>query len=213
MPRAALPARLWLRAARGKRGATWIILDAGRQHGTGCGADARGQAEGKLAAYLAAKHETAPRPQRRRDETPVGDVLSVYCDEVVPRQARPVKVAARVGRLVEWWGDKLLSDISPTTCRAYVAAHSKGGGRRDLEDLRAAINHHAKRDLHVGMVVVELPPKGKPRAKYLTRDEVARLLWVCWRHTREQVPRAALAAASAWRAEVSTTCATSRASS
>lgn len=33
-----------------------------------------------------------------------------------------------------------------------------------------------------------LPKKGKPRPKYLTRDEVARLLWVCWRHRRVQIP-------------------------
>ncbi len=188
MPRSALPARLWLRPARGKRVANWIILDAGRHIGTGCGEDAREEAEGKLLAYLAQKHDVAPRRQRRLDQTPIGDVLSVYLDEVVPRQASPTKVTARVSRLVEWWGDKLLSDVSPATCRAYVAARSKGGGRRDLEDLRAAVNHHAKRELHVGLVSVELPAKGKPRAKYLTRDEVAKLLWICWRHTREQKP-------------------------
>ena len=82
----------------------------------------------------------------------------------------------------------MLSEVSPSTCRTYVATRKKGGGRRDLEDLRAAINHHAKRDLHSGLITVELPPKGKPRDKYLTRDEIARLLWVCWRHKREQVP-------------------------
>lgn len=114
--------------------------------------------------------------------------MSVYLDEIVPTQARPVKVASRIGRLLEWWGGMMLSDVSPTTTRAYAASRRKGGARRDLEDLRAAINHHAKRGLHTGMVDVVLPAKGKPRAKYLTRGEVARLLWVCWRHEREQVP-------------------------
>ena len=33
-----------------------------------------------------------------------------------------------------------------------------------------------------------LPPKGNPRSKFLTRSEVARLLWVCYRHTRVQRP-------------------------
>lgn len=82
----------------------------------------------------------------------------------------------------------MLSEVSPATCRAYVKARTKGGARRDLKDLRSAINHRAKRDLHSGFVEVVLPPKGQPRTKYLTRDEVARLLWVCWRHRRMQRP-------------------------
>lgn len=118
----------------------------------------------------------------------MSDVLSVYLDDVVPGQARPKKVADRIGRLIDWWGGMVLSEVSPATCRAYVKARTKGGGRRDLEDLRSAINHHAKRELHAGFVEVTLPPKGQPRTKYLTREEVARLLWVCWRHKRMQKP-------------------------
>src|SRR5262249_9658437 len=39
-----------------------------------------------------------------------------------------------------------------------------------------------------GVIEVALPEKGKPRPKYLTRAEVAKLLWACWRHKREQIP-------------------------
>lgn len=118
----------------------------------------------------------------------MSDVLSVYLDDVAPQQAQPMKTAARVDRLLDWWGGMMLSEVTPATCRSYAKARTKGGARRDLEDFRSAINHHASRDLHTGLIRVELPAKGKPRAKYLTRDEVARLLWVCWRHEREQVP-------------------------
>ncbi len=106
----------------------------------------------------------------------------------MPKQARPAKATSRIDRLIEWWGDMRLSEVNPTTCAAYAKARSKGGARRDLEDLRSAINHHARRDLHTGFVEVSLPQKGRPRTKYLTRDEVARLLWACWRHTRKQRP-------------------------
>jgi integrase len=60
--------------------------------------------------------------------------------------------------------------------------------RRNLEDLRAAINHHAARGLHTqaGSVMIELPQKGAPRTRWLTRSEVARLLWGCWRYREEQ---------------------------
>ncbi|HEX2554186.1 MAG TPA: site-specific integrase [Microvirga sp.] len=117
-------------------------------------------------------------------------MLSVYLDEVVPKQASPARVAARITRLIDWWGAKLLSEVTPATCRAYAAERKRGGSRRDLEDLRAAINHHAKRELHTGYIEVELPAKGEARSAWLTRDEAARLLWACWRHGRTvRLPR------------------------
>ena len=67
-------------------------------------------------------------------------------------------------------------------CRAYQAARNNGVvPARDLEDLRAAINHHAKEGLHRGIVRVSLPPRGVPRDRWLTRSEAARLIWTCWR--------------------------------
>lgn len=191
MPRKRKPARLWLRPAEGSREATWIILDSGRQYRTGCLSDAREEAERKLIEHLAWKHspgtvEKAIHPSL----VPIADVLSVYLDEVVPGLANPQKAADRLDRLGDWWGERRLSEVTHQTVRAYVAVRKRGGGRRDLEDLRAAINHHARRGLHSGYIDVELPKKGAPRIRWLTRSEVARLLWVCWRHRRPvRLPR------------------------
>lgn len=55
-----------------------------------------------------------------------------------------------------------------------------------LEDVRAAIQHHAKEGLHRGVVPVTLPDRGRPRDRWLSRDEVARLLWFCWRYREVQ---------------------------
>ena len=62
-----------------------------------------------------------------------------------------------------------------------------GGTRRDLEDLRAAINHHSKEGLHRGLVRVVLPAKGAARTRWLTRKEAADLLRVCWRAREAQI--------------------------
>ena len=53
--------------------------------------------------------------------------------------------------------------------------------RKDLEDLRAAINHHHREGLHTSAIKVVLPPKPPPRERWLTRQEAARLVRHCWR--------------------------------
>jgi hypothetical protein len=58
----------------------------------------------------------------------------------------------------QFFGDKMLSDVTGETCRAYVARRSTdAAARRELEDLRAAINHHRREGLHDKIVSVVLP--------------------------------------------------------
>jgi integrase len=111
----------------------------------------------------------------------------------VPGQARPEKAAERAERLLDFFGHMTLDEITGAKCREYAASRAGqgrsnkgtgGGAKRDLEDLRAAINHHQAEGLHRSTVRVVLPQKGKARQRWLTRAEAARVLWVCWR-TRE----------------------------
>jgi integrase len=53
--------------------------------------------------------------------------------------------------------------------------------RRELEDLRAAINYHRREGLCSEIISVMLPSKPDSREKWLTRPEAARLLWAAWR--------------------------------
>ena len=62
----------------------------------------------------------------------------------------------------------MLAEVNAQTCGQYVKARGRpGGARRDLEDLRAAINHHAREGLHRGLVRVALPAKGPGRDRWL----------------------------------------------
>jgi hypothetical protein len=56
--------------------------------------------------------------------------------------------------------------------------------RRELEDLRAAINHHRTEGCCSEAVGVWLPDKPLPRVGWLTRSKAARLLWAAWRPLR-----------------------------
>jgi integrase len=190
MPRHARGPYLWLRSPRerasGSDPALWIIRDAGHQHSTGLGMGERREAEKALAGYIASKYAPARR-ERAISEIPIADVINVYLADVAPNQARPEKAAERCGRLLEFFCTKRLDEVTGASCRAYAEWRgSNGGARRDLQDLAAAINHHAKEGLHRALVRVALPPRGKARQRWLTRDEVARLVWVCWRNREVQ---------------------------
>jgi integrase len=207
MPRPAKGTRIWLRPARyDKAGnvthhATWVILDAGKQHPTGCVAGEIEEAQSVLANYILERHKPK-RKEQDIESIDVADVLTIYDSDCRERQANKRTFDAMMERLTLWWGGKMLSDVTGETCRAYVESrkaayrerHAKrssekapkktggeGGARRDLETLRAAIEHHAKEGLHRGIVRVALPRSGGPKDRWLTRSEAARLLWTCWR--------------------------------
>ena len=191
MPRRKQPPRLWLRPARKGSGGTraravWVVLDGGRHVATGCVAGEDQKAQEFLAAYINEKYS----PERRvRDieSIDVADVLSVYDEDCRARQANKVKFDERLLRLVQYWGGKMLSEVTGVNCRAYTKFRgSNGGARRDLEDLRAAINHHSKEGFHRGNVRVTLPEKGLPRERWLDRSEAAKLIWACWRYRETQ---------------------------
>jgi integrase len=183
-------ARLWLRPARrskaGKvtRRAVWIILDSGRHIATGCSQAEIGRAEQVLAEYITRKYQPE-RLERELSDIDMSDVLSIYLDDCANRHANQKRFRGRISRLNDFWGGRNLADVTGASCREYVKHRgSSGGARRDLEDLRAAINHHAKEGFHRGLVRVVLPAKGPARDQWLSRQQTARLLWACWR-TRE----------------------------
>ena len=191
MPRRAKGPRLWLKPAYGTRAAVWVIRDGADVTSTGFGACEREKAEKILGEYLAQKHAPA-RQERERSLTPLADVLSLYATDCVPAHSRPVKSLERIERLLDFWGERSLENVTGSTCRAYVEHRhtinqGKGGGaRRDLEELRAAINHHAKEGLHRGLVRVTLPEKRPAPERWLTRAEAARLIWTCYSMREKQ---------------------------
>jgi integrase len=184
MPRRSKGVRLWLRPARrdgeGAHRSTWII-DGARHVATGCPAHEIAAAEDKLASYITGKYQPA-RKERDIEQIDVADVLSIYDNDCGGRQRNRRQFDARLARLNEFWGGKKLSEVTGETCREYAKWRgSAGGARRDLEDLRAAINHHSKEGFHRGIVRILLPRRGGRRMRWLNRKEAADLLRVCWR--------------------------------
>ena len=186
MPRPKRPPRLALRKDRdGIR--RYVIRDGEHYERTGCLENDLEGASEKLALYLARKREpvvTERRPQRLT----IGDVLMVYLTAREEKVTSLSEFEARIARLNEFWGHRAVADIRGDTCRAYVQeraakARKRGncgkftsGPRRELEDLRAAVNLYAK---EYGLDVVPrvtLPEKPPERQRWLTRSEAAALL-------------------------------------
>jgi integrase len=180
MPQRLKPPRLWLRPAQNGRAAFYVILDNGKQISTGTTDMAT--AEKALAAHVTAKYSRmAANTKRDTDQIPVADVVALYARNVLPNVA-DTNAKFRLKRVLAFFGDKTLADINGQLCRDYAKQSSTDAmARRDLEDLRSAINHHRKEGLHDRIVSIVLPPRRPPRERWLERWEAARLLRLAWR--------------------------------
>lgn len=187
MPRAAKGPRLYLVAARRNAegrivtAARWVIRDGGKMLSTGCGEGDVAGTHQALADYLRAAHRPA-RNQRSLDEISLADVLSIYATDHVAQHPDRHRIAQRLQRILDWWGGKTLAQVTGATCRAYTTHRGNtGGARRDLQDLSAAIGHHHREGYHREIVKVALPKRGEARDRWLSRSEVAKLVWTMWR--------------------------------
>lgn len=188
MSRPGKGARLYLRAGRRRADgsvierAMWIIRDGERRYSTGCSADAREEAERKLAQYLAEKHDPARHRNNRAELIPVADAIASYSEEVAPRHARPRETAARLDRLLDFFGAMQMADVNGTACRRYVRERgAESAARRELEDLRSAFRHYYTEGHVDRLIPVVLPSKSTSRERWLERSEAAQLLWAAWR--------------------------------
>ena len=206
MPRCSKGARLWLepeeRSKDGKilRRAAWVIRDGARKIRTGCAREDRQQAERALADHIVSKYQAPRQRGRHPAEILVLDVLNIYIADKAPGHARPEETKQRVLTLADFWQPFSLADVTGARCREYVRSRvgqpwkssrptadrparrvTEAAARRELEDLRAAINHHRMEGLCAEIVSVVLPEKSEPRIVWLTRSEAARIIRAAWR--------------------------------
>lgn len=192
MPRQSKGPRLWLQPSRDRDDGTtersvWIIRDGTAKRSTGAGARELGKAEAALADYILSKNKVSRVSNRDPSQIQVADVITIYSDDIARHRVRPQETAARLGRLLGHFGGMPLSQINRQSCADYVLVRGhQAAARRELEDLRAAINHHWKAGLCNSVIPVVLPDRGIARERWLTRLEVARLVWAAWRYREKQ---------------------------
>ncbi len=176
MPRKRLPPRLYIRRRRGRE-AVYCIRDGEREVSTGCLEGDREGAEKALALFIATKYE-APSSTRDPERITVGECLNIYAREHAPSTAAPERIAWAIEALAEFWADKPVSGVTAFACRLYAKKRSKAPGtiRRELGTMSAALRYCEMEGYLTRAPAVVRPKKPPAKDRWLTREEVARLL-------------------------------------
>jgi integrase len=150
-----------------------------------------------LNAYAKAQEAKADNPEP-------GDTDDI----ILVRERKSERIGFAMIPLLAWWGpEHTVADIKITTCEEYRNARLRGDVRRldeeqrptplktvklatisrELGILRSALSWAVQNELLTSAPFVKLPPKQPGRDRWLTRSEVARLLW-----SARQEPKARL---------------------
>lgn len=177
MPRRSKGARLWERKRKG-RDPVWVIKDEGGIE-ISTSTSSRSEAEIQLSTYIANKFR--PSGPAAADEITIGHILAIYAEEHAPSVADPARIGYAIDALDPFWGDKPASFIKGATCRRYTTQRGAAIAtvRRELATLRAALNYCAKEGYLIGAPIVSMPDKPETEERWLSRQQVAILLWAC----------------------------------
>lgn len=210
MPRRGQGPRLELRQDDGRK-PIYVIrwYERGRKRERSTGTGCRAEAEEALADFLVAGEQRPAGPTHARPRDPhkvlITDILTDYAVEHGSGAHDPARIAIAIVHLTRYWANKTAGDINQASCQSYGAQRSYERGpknaryirkaapgtiRRELEVLRAAVHHaeRARRILYAPHVY--LPSKPAHKDIWLTRDDVARLLWACrTEHVKGYLPK------------------------
>jgi integrase len=107
----------------------------------------------------------------------VADILAAYANDIAAHRKSRVNISYNIGNLLRYFGTKPASAITARECRAYAATKTDPAAAQDLKVLRAACNHWSREYAQITPApVVWKPQEGKPRERWLTRSELAKLL-------------------------------------
>lgn len=194
--------RIVWRGERGKLGekgyrcGSWVIREGPKEKRLGLAEHQRDEAERELAAYIAGKEAAAKTAERLAtgaalppEEFLIADGLAYYGEVHAPETADPARIGYAMQALLPYWGAKTVSQINEQTCREYARQRrdegvGNGTIRRELGIMRAALNRCRRMGNLTSVPFMVLPKKPAPRDRWLTRDEVAKLLWAARRRPK-----------------------------
>jgi integrase len=114
----------------------------------------------------------------RPDKRSIASCLSAYLLDKQEMGKVMSVITYSVDALLTYWAANTVADVTPQTCRAYMKFRKRAVGtvRRELANLRAAINNDYAEGRLTSVVPVWVPPMPKSKDRWLTRREFAALL-------------------------------------
>lgn len=186
MPRRKLPPKLVLKKQKtGNK--YWYIRYEHREHATGYSEQETAGAQEKLQLFL---NELRDRDKATNSSSEIflADVLQKYAQDKYNIVHQPDRMILRIERLNAFFGAlPLVGGATGDKCREFVNGRGQVAARRELEILRAAVNHWLKETgQQKGSFSIWMPPNPRPRDDYFQRDEAARMLSTIYRARESQ---------------------------
>lgn len=158
------------------------------------------QAQGALADFIREQGKSGPQQRRDPSEVRIADVLDDYATEHAPNTVGSETIGYNIDALLPFWGDKVVSEITPVNVTAYAKTRRvklplRGSGddreteadrryrpikpatvNRELTTLQAACGHAVSEKRLTEAPTITFLDAGPGKDRWLTRDEVAGLL-------------------------------------
>jgi integrase len=191
MPRPQKPTRLG--QISGSK--NWYIFhhDGKRDCRLATGTGDRQEAERILSRFIEERHKEASQGcQRAANSFPIADAISDWLSAHADKKISAGRDAQAAAFLLDFWGPRMVSDISPETVNGYII-HRRCTGkscragavlsdttiRLELATLRAAINWCVEHERLDRAPKIGMPNKAPAKDRWLTSDEADALLDAC----------------------------------
>lgn len=200
MPRPRKPARL----AKISGSTAWYILyhDGNRDSRCNTGTSDRSEAEAFFARWLTEHGQPVNRLQSP-DSLSVARLISTWLEQHAANKVSAARDAQAAEFLLNFWGERVVADITPETLGAYARWRRQTGRgtrivkpatedspaqwsplsdttiRLELATLRAALKWHVKHGLLTRDPPITMPPKPAGRDRWLTFQEAVALVRAC----------------------------------
>ncbi|MEQ5786834.1 site-specific integrase [Erythrobacter sp. NFXS35] len=137
--------------------------------------------------------------ETRPDRFLVVDALRYYGEHKAIHAMDPARIGYAMSALIPFWKTRMLSEVNQASCNEYAEYRRKSRPkgisnatiRKELATITAAQNFCFQEGKLTRVVHVPLPKKTPPKERFLTINEMARLLWQSrggHPHTRTYLP-------------------------
>ncbi len=159
----------------------------GKQKERSTGTKNRAEAEEALETFLRERRVALTSQAIHPTKMTVAQILEDYA-RFIENEREASRFGYAIEHVLDFWEDSTLDKVNKETIKAYVESspRAKGTVRRELTCLRAAINHAVSMNRVLPIAKLSIPKGGKPKDRWLTRTEMARLLRAAGRECRSK---------------------------